>query len=138
MKFVCFKAADRKSDSPDVVRDTIEITELVVPDGGEYWYKALSEILIKIEIFVGWGWLVLFGAMVVNILIPGGALKSFGILFVEFIEHFHASPTEASWIPALCYFLYCGLGEFTELQKWEMCFDQDIDMILWDLICKIW
>jgi hypothetical protein len=32
-------------------------------------------------------WLVLFGAMLVNILIPGGAIKSFGILFVEFLEN---------------------------------------------------
>jgi hypothetical protein len=52
--------------------------------------------------------------MTVNILIPGGALKSFGILFIEFIEYFDASPTEASWIPALCYFLYCGLGKIDQ------------------------
>ncbi len=52
--------------------------------------------------------------MTVNILIPGGALKSFGILFIEFIEYFDASPTEASWIPALCYFLYCGLGKMDQ------------------------
>ncbi|KAL1138848.1 hypothetical protein AAG570_008910 [Ranatra chinensis] len=42
-------------------------------------------------------------------LIPG-TIKSFGVLFVEFIEVFEATPVEASWIPALCYFLYCSLG----------------------------
>ena len=62
----------------------------------------------------GWGWLVLFGAMLVNILIPGGAIKSFGILFVEFIEAMPGTtPTQASWIPAICYFLYSSLGEET-------------------------
>lgn len=60
----------------------------------------------------GWGWLVLFGAMLVNILIPGGAIKSFGILFVEFIEAMPGTtPTQASWIPAICYFLYSSLGK---------------------------
>ena len=66
--------------------------ELVPPDGG-------------------WGWLVLMGSMMVNILIPG-TIKSFGVLFVEFLEAFQASPSEAAWIPALCYFLYSSLGEF--------------------------
>lgn len=64
--------------------------ELVPPDGG-------------------WGWLVLLGSMLVNILVPG-TVKSFGVLFVEFLEVFQASPTAAAWIPALCYFLYSSLG----------------------------
>ena len=58
----------------------------------------------------GWGWLVLAGSMMVNILIPG-TIKSFGVLFVEFLEAFKASPTAAAWIPALCYFLYSSLGK---------------------------
>lgn len=70
--------------------------ELVPPDGG-------------------YAWLVLFGAMLVNILIPGGAIKSFGILFVEFLENMDASPTSASWIPALCYFLYSSLGPLSSI-----------------------
>nr|CAI5840555.1 unnamed protein product [Callosobruchus analis] len=41
----------------------------------------------------GWGWLVLFGATMVNILIPG-TIKSFGVLFVEFGEVFDASKAE--------------------------------------------
>ncbi|CAB3368238.1 Hypothetical predicted protein [Cloeon dipterum] len=64
--------------------------ELVPPDGG-------------------WGWLVLAGSVLVNILVPG-TVKSFGVLFVEFLEVFQASPAAAAWIPALCYFLYSSLG----------------------------
>lgn len=63
----------------------------------------------------GYAWLVLFGAMLVNILIPGGAIKSFGILFVEFLENMDATPTAASWIPALCYFLYSSLGPLSSI-----------------------
>lgn len=58
----------------------------------------------------GWGWLILFGSTLVNLLIPG-TIKSFGVLFVEFIETFEASPAAAAWIPALCYFLYSSLGK---------------------------
>lgn len=58
----------------------------------------------------GWGWLVLAGSMLVNILVPG-TIKSFGVLFVEFMEAFKASNTSAAWIPALCYFLYSSLGK---------------------------
>lgn len=57
----------------------------------------------------GWGWLVLLGATMVNVLVPG-TVKSFGVLFVEFLEVFQASPATAAWIPALCYFLYSSLG----------------------------
>lgn len=59
----------------------------------------------------GWGWLVLLASVMVNLLIPG-TVKSFGVLFVEFLEVFDASPSAAAWIPALCYFLYSSLGPF--------------------------
>ncbi|KAG8227964.1 hypothetical protein J437_LFUL007515, partial [Ladona fulva] len=49
------------------------------------------------------------GSMLVNALVPG-MVKSFGVLFLEFLRVFHASPLAASWIPALCYFLYSSLG----------------------------
>ncbi|XP_055386301.1 monocarboxylate transporter 13 [Condylostylus longicornis] len=62
----------------------------------------------------GWGWLVLFGSTLVNILIPG-TIKSFGVLFVEFLETFEASPAAAAWIPALCYFLYSSLGPVSSI-----------------------
>lgn len=48
----------------------------------------------------------------VNLLIPG-TVKSFGVLFVEFLEVFDASPAAAAWIPALCYFLYSSLGKIS-------------------------
>lgn len=41
----------------------------------------------------GWGWLVLAGSMLVNILIPG-TIKSFGVLFVDFLEAFEATQTQ--------------------------------------------
>lgn len=62
----------------------------------------------------GWGWLVLAGSMLVNILVPG-TIKSFGVLFVEFLEAFQASPSAAAWIPALCYFLYSSLGPLSSI-----------------------
>ncbi|XP_071444796.1 uncharacterized protein [Hetaerina americana] len=71
-------------------RDVEDEWEWVCPDGG-------------------WGWLVLAGSMLVNALVPG-MVKSFGVLFLEFLRVFHASPLAASWIPALCYFLYSSLG----------------------------
>lgn len=58
----------------------------------------------------GWGWLVLLASVMVNLLIPG-TIKSFGVLFVEFLDVFDASPAAAAWIPSLCYFLYSSLGK---------------------------
>lgn len=62
----------------------------------------------------GWGWLVLFGCTLINFLLPG-TIKSFGVLFVEFLEKFESSEVAASIIPALCYFLYCSLGKMKQL-----------------------
>ncbi|KAM0733206.1 Monocarboxylate transporter 14 [Formica fusca] len=62
----------------------------------------------------GWGWLVLLAAVMVNLLIPG-TIKSFGVLFVEFLDVFDASPAAAAWIPSLCYFLYSSLGPFSSV-----------------------
>lgn len=53
---------------------TDEAYDLVPPDGG-------------------WGWLVLAGSMLVNILIPG-TIKSFGVLFVEFMDAFESTPAQ--------------------------------------------
>lgn len=62
----------------------------------------------------GWGWLVLFGSTLVNVLVPG-TVKSFGVLFVVFLENFEASTAAAMWIPALCYFLYSSLGPVSSI-----------------------
>lgn len=59
----------------------------------------------------GFGWMVLMGSLIVNILIPG-MVKSYGVLFIEFLEVFEASPASAAWIPALSYWLYSSMGKF--------------------------
>lgn len=79
----------KKQESPEFDKNS---WELVPPDGG-------------------WGWLILAGSMLVNLLVPG-TVKSFGVLFMEFLEAFDASPSTALWIPALCYFLYSSLGGY--------------------------
>uniref|UniRef100_A0A646QDR5 Monocarboxylate transporter 9 n=1 Tax=Hemiscolopendra marginata TaxID=943146 RepID=A0A646QDR5_9MYRI len=56
-----------------------------------------------------WGWMVLLGTVIVNTLIPG-LIKSFGVLFVEFLNVFQASPSAAAWIPGLTFALYNLLG----------------------------
>lgn len=87
-----------------------------LPDEGDKLFdKADEEKYEMVPPDGGYAWLVLFGAMLVNILIPGGAIKSFGILFVEFLENMDATPTAASWIPALCYFLYSSLGPLSSI-----------------------
>ncbi|XP_049884141.1 monocarboxylate transporter 12-like isoform X1 [Pectinophora gossypiella] len=67
-----------------------------------------------------WGWCVLVGATLVNILIPG-TIKSFGVLLVEFNDVFGASPSASSGIVALCYFLYSSLGPLSSILsvKWS-------------------
>lgn len=71
--------------------------ELVPPDGG-------------------WGWLILAGSFIVNILVPG-TLKSCGVLTVEFSEAFQASASSTAWIPSFSYFLYSSLGNFSAYSR---------------------
>ncbi|KAM3955129.1 LOW QUALITY PROTEIN: monocarboxylate transporter 12 [Aphomia sociella] len=67
-----------------------------------------------------WGWCVLVGATLVNILIPG-TIKSFGVLLVEFNDVFDATPSASAGIVALCYFLYSSLGPISSILsvKWS-------------------
>ncbi|XP_037292244.1 monocarboxylate transporter 13 isoform X3 [Manduca sexta] len=67
-----------------------------------------------------WGWCVLVGATLVNILIPG-TIKSFGVLMVEFNDVFESSTAAASGMVALCYFLYSSLGPLSSILsvKWS-------------------
>jgi len=89
--------------------------EMVPPDGGYAWLVLFGELYKKLAMFSIDSPRFLLGAMLVNILIPGGAIKSFGILFVEFLEDMKATPSAASWIPALCYFLYSSLGPVSSI-----------------------
>lgn len=88
-------ASPNHTKQPQSDEDDDDEYEMVPPDGG-------------------WGWLVLAGSMLVNILVPG-TIKSFGVLFVEFLEAFQATPSAAAWIPALCYFLYSSLGPLSSI-----------------------
>ncbi|XP_075989962.1 solute carrier family 16 member hermes isoform X2 [Anticarsia gemmatalis] len=67
-----------------------------------------------------WGWCILVGATLVNILIPG-TIKSFGVLLVEFNDVFQSSASASSGIVALCYFLYSSLGPLSSILsvKWS-------------------
>ncbi|XP_041984110.1 monocarboxylate transporter 13 isoform X1 [Aricia agestis] len=67
-----------------------------------------------------WGWCVLVGATLVNILIPG-TIKSFGVLLVEFNDVFESTASASSGIVALCYFLYSSLGPLSSILsvKWS-------------------
>lgn len=62
----------------------------------------------------GWGWMVLLGTVIVNTLIPG-LVKSFGVLYVEFINIFDATPSSVSWIPAIAFALYNLLGPLASM-----------------------
>lgn len=67
-----------------------------------------------------WGWCVLVGATLVNILIPG-TIKSFGVLMVEFNDVFRPTAMASAGIGALCYFLYSSLGPLSSILsvKWS-------------------
>ncbi|XP_069364491.1 monocarboxylate transporter 12 isoform X3 [Maniola hyperantus] len=67
-----------------------------------------------------WGWCILVGATLVNILIPG-TIKSFGVLLLEFQDLFQASASASNGVVALCYFLYSSLGPLSSILsvKWS-------------------
>lgn len=59
----------------------------------------------------GWGWVVVFAAMMVTTVI-GGSYIAFAILYIEFVEVFHTTRLAAGWIGSLA--IGCGniLGIF--------------------------
>lgn len=92
-----------------------KLTDVVIVENGKENEKGMNGWKL-VPPDGGWGWLVLFGSTLVNVLVPG-TVKSFGVLFVEFLEVFDASSVAAAWIPALCYFLYSSLGKLIFIKK---------------------
>ncbi|XP_063444117.1 monocarboxylate transporter 12-like [Mytilus trossulus] len=45
----------------------------------------------------GWGWIVLVGAVLLNLLI-GGAVTTFGVLYVELLDLFHQNASKTAWV----------------------------------------
>lgn len=59
-----------------------------------------SEEMMVVPPDGGWGWAVLLGTMIVNIVVIGHA-KSFGVYFKTIIEEFEASPSRVAWMQSL-------------------------------------
>lgn len=45
----------------------------------------------------GWGWMVVFGAFVINV-ITDGCSYSFGVLFTHLVDYFHANRSSTAWV----------------------------------------
>lgn len=45
----------------------------------------------------GWGWMVVFGAFMINV-ITDGCSYSFGVLFTHLVDHFHATRSSTAWV----------------------------------------
>ncbi|XP_063446668.1 monocarboxylate transporter 12-like [Mytilus trossulus] len=45
----------------------------------------------------GWGWIVVVGAVIIHLLI-GGAVNTFGVLYVELLELFHENASKTAWV----------------------------------------
>ncbi|XP_062593188.1 monocarboxylate transporter 12-like [Saccostrea cucullata] len=45
----------------------------------------------------GWGWMVVFGAFMINV-ITDGCSYSFGVLFTHLLEYFHADRSSTAWV----------------------------------------
>ena len=45
----------------------------------------------------GWGWMVILGSFLINLII-GGVVFSFGIFCVEFLDEFDVTRSEVGWI----------------------------------------
>ncbi|XP_054709462.1 uncharacterized protein LOC129219167 [Uloborus diversus] len=57
----------------------------------------------------GWGWLVLFGTILVNILVIGHS-KSCGVYFQSLMQELGASPSDVAWIHSLQFSMFSFLG----------------------------
>jgi len=52
----------------------------------------------------GWGWVIVMGVFVVRLLL-GGVIVSLSLLYLEFVDMFHASRAVAGWIGSLHIFM---------------------------------
>ncbi len=81
--------------------------------------KVASVPLSFIPKDTGWSWMVMLGCCLVHVFIIGGAIKSFGILYVEFMERFQSGAEKASWIIVFAQgllLLFSPLGNYVALQ----------------------
>ncbi len=61
----------------------------------------------------GWAWMCMLGCMLQNMLTVGGVIKTFGILYVAFMERFDSQAGSAAWIVVIANFILCAGGSFT-------------------------
>lgn len=69
--------SERRDNEPKV-----EVPKVLVPPDG------------------GWGWMVLLGTMIMNIVVIGHG-KSFGVYFKKLMQEFDASPSRVAWLLSL-------------------------------------
>lgn len=57
----------------------------------------------------GWGWMVLLGAIIINVLVVGH-VKSFGVYWTSLLHEFQASPFRIAWLHSIeiAVFHFCG------------------------------
>ncbi|PVD37862.1 hypothetical protein C0Q70_00464 [Pomacea canaliculata] len=81
----------------DGVRDVLGVcggSDLVVPPAGAGR---------------GWGWFVLLGAFVINIVV-GGTSFSFGVMYVHLLKEFQQSKSATAWVASILYCVSLLLG----------------------------
>ena len=79
-------------------------------------HKLLSEIVFKNVIeTIPWVFYFNTGTTLVQCLIIGGCVDSFGVLYTTIQQRFDASAIQVAWIPATMSFLYLITGNY---DKW--------------------
>lgn len=56
-----------------------------------------SKTPVKTVVDGGWGWMVVFGAFMINV-ITDGCSYSFGVLFTHLVDHFQANRSSTAWV----------------------------------------
>ncbi|KAL3847026.1 hypothetical protein ACJMK2_017962 [Sinanodonta woodiana] len=62
----------------------------------------------------GWGWMIVFGTFIIHFIFDG-IFYSFGILFAEFVDYFHTSQSETSFIDSLAMAIPFLIGPFASI-----------------------